>query len=360
MERKIIHCDADCFFVAIEMRDNPALYSRPVAVGGNPQSRGVISTCNYPARRFGIHSAMPSATAMRLCPHLLILPHRLPVYREVSARMLNIFRQYASVVEPLSLDEAFLDVTDNRDFSGSATHVAEAIRTHVKRELRIDVSAGVANNKFLAKVASDWHKPNGLFVIPPAQVQDFILTLPVDRIPGVGPVMSRRLRDRGLNTCGDLQQLSQAQLYRDYGRSGIRLFHYCRGYDDRPLQPQRQRKSLSVEHTYAQDLAGRVDCEAMLPELHLRLQERLQRASPRDAINKVFVKVKFADFTLTTLERSGVRWDLEGYRGLLRQALTRHRGAIRLLGLGVGFQAPEHGAQLPLFPAGEPEEAIFA
>ena len=351
MVRKIIHCDADCFFVAIEMRDNPYLCHRPVAVGGSPQRRGVISTCNYPARRFGVHSAMPSSTAMRLCPQLLILPHRLPVYRQVSAQMLNIFQQYADVVEPLSLDEAFLDVSDNTACGGSATRVAEAIRKQVRRELGIDVSAGVAANKFLAKVASDWHKPNGLCVIPPSRVEGFMYTLPVERIPGVGRVMASRLRGRSIITCGDLQALSREQLCRDYGRFGVNLFHYCRGRDDRPLQPERQRKSLSVEHTYAQDLAGASACESMLPALYLRLQERLGRARNLGYIHKAFVKVKFADFTLTTLERTGVRCDMEGYRGLMRQALTRHGGAVRLLGLGVGFQAPGSGVQLPLFPA---------
>lgn len=349
MSRKIIHCDADCFFAAIEMRDNPALQNRPMAVGGTPQGRGVISTCNYPARRFGVHSAMASATALRLCPQLLILPHRLPLYRQVSAQMQDIFRQYTDCVEPLSLDEAFLEVTGKNTFGGSATRLAEAIRAQVRRELAIDISAGVAANKFLAKVASDWHKPNGLCVIAPHQVEAFMVGLPVDRIPGVGRVMASKLRARGIVTCGDLQQLSKLQLCREYGRLGVRLYALCRGHDERPLQLERRRKSLSVEHTYPADLAGTGACEAMLPALHLRLHERLARADGAGRVDKAFVKVKFADFTLTTLERTGSGWDINAYRHLLRQALARHKGPVRLLGLGVGFDVPGTGVQLPLF-----------
>lgn len=336
--RKIIHCDADCFFAAIEMRDDPSLRNLPIAVGGGADKRGVISTSNYEARRYGVHSAMPSATARRLCPDLIILPHRMDVYREVSLRMRHIFYEYTDLVEPLSLDEAFLDVTDSPYCDGSATRIAQLIRSRIEQELGITVSAGVAPNKFLAKVASDWKKPNGLFVITPAQIDHFVQQLPVRKIHGVGKATAARLAQLNVKTCGDLQRFSVFELCQRYGQFGQRLYDLSRGRDDRQVIPSRRRKSLSVEHTYPQDLPDLSCCLHQFPELLQTLASRLRRLEDDYQVVKIFVKLKFTDFTSTTIERAGQSLSMADYQALCSQAFERgnHR-PVRLLGVGVRF-----------------------
>lgn len=335
--RKIIHCDADCFFAAIEMRDDPRLRHRPMAVGGSSERRGVISTCNYEARRFGVHSAMASAYAKRLCPDLLIVPHRMDAYREASLAMRHIFYEFSEQVEPLSLDEAFLEVTDSEHCQGSATLIAEAVRARVHAELGITLSAGVAPNKFLAKVASDWRKPDGLFVLPPKDVDEFVRNLPVKRVPGVGKATANRLAQLGVTSCGDLQQFTVFELSERFGAFGRRLYQLSRGLDERPVSAGRRRKSLSVEHTYPQDLPDLERCLGQLPGLFQSLALRLRRLDDDYRVVKAFVKVKFADFTSTTLERSGAQVRLSDYRLLCQEAFERGSRPVRLLGLGVRF-----------------------
>lgn len=336
--RKIIHCDADCFFAAIEMRDDPSLRHLPIAVGGGADRRGVISTCNYEARRYGVHSAMPSATARRLCPDLIILPHRMDVYREVSLRMRHIFYEYTDLVEPLSLDEAFLDVTDSPYCDGSATRIAEDIRKRIEQELGITVSAGVAPNKFLAKIASDWKKPNGLFVITPIQIESFIQQLPVRKIHGVGKATAARLAQMNVKTCGDLQKFSVFELCQRYGQFGQRLYDLSRGRDERQVIPSRRRKSLSVEHTYPQDLPDLAHCLNQLPELLQKLASRLRRLEDEYRVVKIFVKIKFADFSTRTVERAGQHLGMVEYQELCGLAFERgDHSPVRLLGVGVRF-----------------------
>lgn len=350
--RKIIHCDADCFFAAVEIRDDPRLRGRPIAVGGSPDRRGVLSTCNYEARRFGVRSAMPAAHALRLCPDLIILPHRMDVYRDVSQTMRQIFYDYSERVEPLSLDEAFIDVSDSDQCRGSATLIAREIRARVSEALGITVSAGVAANKFLAKIASDWQKPDGLTVIPPAQVPEFVARLPVRKIPGVGKAMATRLAELGVATCGDLQRYSIFELSERFGAMGRRLHALCRGDDDRPVNASRRRKSLSVERTWSEDLRSLDACLAALPALLESLFARLEGLDDDYQVVKLFVKVKFADFTQTTLERAGQHIRISLFRELCAEAYARQGGAVRLLGLGVRFvDLREDRAyyQLPLF-----------
>lgn len=335
--RKIIHCDADCFFAALEMRDDPGLRHRPIAVGGDSDKRGVISTCNYEARRYGIHSAMASMTARRLCPDLIILPHRMDVYRDASLRMRHIFYDYTDLVEPLSLDEAFLDVTHSDRCRGSATLIAAEIRQRVESEVGITVSAGVAPNKFLAKVASDWRKPNGLFVVTPEQTNDFVERLPVRKIYGVGKATAARLAEINVQTCGDLQALSVFELCQRYGQFGKRLHDLSHGRDDRPVTPSRRRKSLSVEHTFPRDLPDLQQCIAQLPELLQTLASRLRRLDDEYQVIKIFVKLKFADFTSTTIERSGETLRLTDFQDLSREGYGRGNGSVRLMGVGVRF-----------------------
>lgn len=339
MTRKIIHCDADCFFAAIEMRDDPRLRDRPMAVGGSPQQRGVISTCNYEARRFGIHSAMASRTALRLCPDLLIVPHRIDEYRKAARFMRNIFHDYTDLVETVSLDEAYLDVTQTDSHRGSATRIAEEIRKRIAKDLGITVSAGVAQSKFVAKVASEWRKPDGLFVVTPATQADFVAQLPVKAIPGVGKVTASKLERLGITHCRDLALQPLDELVRQFGVFGKRLHEFSRGVDEREVTPYRIRKSVSVEHTYAVDLPDLETCRKQLPELFVELCERFSRFdSP--ALARLFIKIKFADFSATSIETASQTLRLSIFQQLLDEGFKRGERPVRLLGLGVRF-APE-------------------
>lgn len=335
--RKIIHCDADCFFAAIEMRDDPSLVNRPIAVGGSSDRRGVISTCNYEARRYGVHSAMPSSTAKRLCPDLLILPTRMEAYKEASAKMRDIFYEYTELVEPLSLDEAFLDVSDTKIHRGSATLIAQEIRQRIKDEIGITVSAGIAPNKFLAKVASDWNKPNGQFVIPPEKISTFVAQLPVKKIYGVGKAMAAKLAELNIFTCGDLQKFSIFELSQRYGQMGSRLYNLSRGIDERQLTVDRRRKSLSVENTFSYDLPHLENCLHELPPLSQQLAIRLRRVDEDYKVVKLFVKIKFADFSITTIERSASAVSLVELQSLCAEAYGRKNLPVRLIGVGVRF-----------------------
>ncbi len=335
--RKIIHIDADCFYASVEMRDDPSLRGRPIAVGGSSDHRGVISTCNYEARRFGIHSAMPSSTAKRLCPDILLLPHRMDVYKEVSQKMHHIFYDYTEFVEPLSLDEAFLDVSESQLHKGSATFIAQEIRQRIRAEVGITVSAGIAPNKFLAKVASDWNKPNGQFVITPNDIDAFIATLPVKKIYGVGKAMSTKLGELNIFTCEDIQKFSIFELAQRFGQMGSRLYKLSRGIDDRAVEVGRRRKSLSVENTFTRDLTNVDQCLNELPLLGQQLITRLRRVDDDYKVVKLFVKIKFADFTATTIERSASSVSLEELNELCREAHARKGLAVRLLGVGVSF-----------------------
>lgn len=350
--RKIIHIDCDCFYAAIEMRDNPALVGRPLAVGGSPDRRGVIATSNYEARAYGVRSAMSSRHAMQLCPELLIVKPRFEVYRSVSKDMHRIFQQFTEQIEPLSLDEAYLDVSDSPHCAGSATRIAEAIRQQVARELRITVSAGVAPNKFLAKIASDWRKPDGLFVIRPEQVADFVAALPVSKLHGVGRVTAERLAQLGIHNCLDLRNRDKLALVQAFGSFGERLWQLAQGVDDRQVKADRRRKSLSVERTYDQDLPDLAACLQQLPLLLEEMQARLQRLDADYRIGTPFVKVKFHDFTQTTLEQAGSQRNLASYSQLLTSAWQRGDKPVRLLGVGVRLQdLQEQSEQLELFAA---------
>lgn len=335
--KKIIHCDADCFYAAVEMRDDPSLRARPIAVGGSSEQRGVISTCNYEARRFGVRSAMSSIAAKKLCPDLIIVPHRMEAYREASVSMRHIFYQYTELVEPLSLDEAFLDVTNSDHCRGSATRIAEQIRQRVYDEIKLRVSAGVAPNKFLAKVASDWNKPDGLFVIAPKDVDNFVLQLPVGKIFGVGKATNSRLADINVKTCADLRRFSIFELKQRFGQLGVRLYELCRGIDTREVSSSRRRKSLSVENTFPHDLPDLRACLNRLPELAQQLMSRLRRLDDDYVVVKLFVKIKFADFTQTTIERSGTNVLLSDFQSLCCEAYARKESPVRLLGVGVRF-----------------------
>ena len=333
--RKIIHVDCDCFYAAIEMRDDPRLARQPVAVGGAADRRGVIATCNYEARAWGIHSAMPSRQALKLCPDLLILKPRMDAYKQASREIQGIFRDYTEQIEPLSLDEAYLDVTHCQQHAGSATRIAREIQRRVWQDVKITVSAGVAPNKFLAKIASDWNKPNGLFVITPDEVDDFVSALHVNKLHGVGKVTAARLARMGILTCSDLRQWDRLALLREFGGFGERLWQLARGQDERSVQANSRRQSVSVEHTYDQDLPDLTACLARLPALLDELEGRLARIDSSYRADKPFVKLKFHDFAQTTLEQAGAGRDLNSFGRLLGAAHARQNKPVRLIGLGV-------------------------
>ena len=338
--RKIIHIDMDCFYAAVEMRDNPTLRDQPIAVGGAANARGVLTTCNYEARKFGCHSAMPTARALQLCPDLVLLPVAMDKYRVVSADIHAIFHDYTNIIEPLSLDEAYLEVTDSLHHKGSATLIAEAIRHEIAEKVCLSASAGIAPNKFLAKVASDWRKPNGQFVILPEDIADFMRSLPIKKIPGVGKVTAKKLQDKGIHTCGELQALSQATMVDMFGKFGQSLYQYCRGEDERAVEPKRVRKSLSVENTYLQDLKTLDACQQRLPTLFSELQMRLEKQTTR-RIHKQFIKIKFADFTQMTRECMVEALHFETFTTLLSQAEAELSQPVRLIGVGVRFAETE-------------------
>lgn len=362
-QRKIIHCDCDCFYAAVEVRDRPELAGRPVAVGGSAEGRGVIATCNYEARRFGVHSAMPAAHAQRLCPDLILIRPDMDKYREVSRAIHRIFQRFTDRIEPLSLDEAFLDLTGSELLAGSATRIAMTIRNAVRREIGITISAGVAPNKFLAKIASDWNKPDGLFVIAPDDVAAFLPKLPVQRLPGVGPATTRRLTDLGIRYCADLLDADTLALHEQLGSQAQRLLQLARGEDTRPVRPRSVRKSVSVEHTYDVDLIDLNACRRALADLEPRLRARLTRAGATQGISRCFVKVRFSDFTTTTAERAVEPPQLETLNEVLAEAFTelletawlRGRKPVRLLGVGVGFRNQEAPRQQLVLPLQAPE-----
>ncbi|MGB0157215.1 MAG: DNA polymerase IV [Luminiphilus sp.] len=335
MQRKIIHIDADCFYAAIEMRDNPELQGIPMAVGGSAERRGVLTTCNYDARAYGVRSAMPTAQAMRLCPQLTVVPPQMHKYREASKVMRGIFANFTEIIEPLSLDEAYLDVSEVSDETLTATRIAKAIRQQVREELDITVSAGVSVNKFIAKVASDWKKPDGLTVVPPDEVDAFVAALSVKKIPGVGAVTADKMHRYGLRTCADVRQWSLHNLRRRFGKFGVVLHERARGRDERPVQPSRVRKSVSVERTFAEDVSGPAEWAPVIERLYISLMERIEAAKAWHAIDKAFIKLKFNDFTTTTVERVGTKAVEDDYRDLLLEGWERKSKPVRLIGLGV-------------------------
>jgi DNA polymerase-4 len=344
--RKIIHVDMDCFYAAIEIRDDPSLAELPVAVGGSHDRRGVLCTCNYVARKFGVRSAMPTAQAYRLCPDLIVLPVSMYKYKEAANLIHTIFHEYTPLVEPLSLDEAYLDVTGSSFFQGSATLIAKEIRQKIFERVNITASAGVAPNKFLAKIASGWKKPNGLFVIRPDDIEAFVKDLPVKELFGVGKVTAEKLHALNLKTCGDLQKVSLLELTEQFGKLGKHLHLNSFGIDDRIVNPDRIRKSLSVEETFSKNISSLENCEPIVADLFQRLLKRLHDSKYNYPIKNQFIKVKYSDFKQTTLERTSQTVELSQFKKLLSSVDNKDNKPIRLLGLGVHFQTDVKAEQI--------------
>jgi DNA polymerase-4 len=349
--RKVIHCDCDCFYAAIEERDDPSLKGRPLAVGGSAQGRGVLATCNYEARAFGIHSAMPTREALRRCKDLIVIRPQMDKYRRASKEIFGIYRSYTELVEPLSLDEAFLDVTGTTHHGGSATRIARDIKARVRETVGITVSAGVAPNKFLAKIASDWEKPDGLTVVLPEQVDAFSAALPIERIFGVGAVTAAKLKAVGFHTCADVRSRSRQDLRQMFGTLGDRLYELARGIDVRSVNPNSQRKSLSTETTFNVDLQSLDACREELVKLTEDLQSQTPKLKNGDRIESVFVKIRFDDFKKTTVERRATDVHLEQVLDMLATGIARHPRAVRLLGVGVRVTRDDFLRQMGLFEA---------
>ncbi|WP_144210486.1 DNA polymerase IV [Shewanella donghaensis] len=336
--RKIIHIDMDCYFAAVEMRDFPELRGKPIAVGGRSDRRGVISTCSYEARQFGVRSAMSSYHALKLCPDLILVPGRMDVYKSVSVQIREIFHRYTDLVEPLSLDEAYLDVTDCDECKGSATLIAEAIRAEIFQVTGLTASAGVAPIKFLAKIASDLNKPNGQYVITPDEITAFVNPLALKKIPGVGKVTSAKLSALGLETCDDVQRYPSDKLIAAFGKFGRVLIERSQGIDPRQISPNRVRKSVGVETTLAQDIYSLEQCNNVMPQLIQELITRVHRSAKDRQIHKQVVKLKFNDFKQTTIEHRSDEISINLFQTLLTQALERaNERGIRLIGVSVGL-----------------------
>ncbi len=337
-QRKIIHVDMDAFYASIEQRDHPRFRGRPVVVGGDPDSRGVVAAASYEARKFGIRSAIPCARAAKLCPDAIFVRPRFEVYRQVSRDIREIFFNYTDLVEPLSLDEAYLDVTDNKVGNPSATLVAREIRDRILDQTGLTASAGIAPNKFLAKIASDLNKPNGQAVIPPERVDDFLRELPVGRISGVGPVTERKMEAIGVLTGGDLREKSIDELTARFGKQGQFFFNLARGIDNRPVSPNRIRKSVSAEQTFGNDYKDLNWLRGHLSQIAERVSERLLKSETSG--RTITLKVKYDDFEQVTRSRTvdGPTNDpdtiLRTANDLLKQTEAGTR-KVRLLGIGV-------------------------
>jgi DNA polymerase-4 len=357
--KKILHIDMDCFYAQVEMRDNPTLKNVPLGVGGFPGTRSVLCTSNYIARKFGVKSAMPTDYAMRLCPNLVVVTPNFKKYSAASEIIHSVFNKYSSVVEAVSLDEAYLDVSE----SENATAMAIEIKKEIFARTGLTASVGVAPNKFLAKIASDWKKPDGLFVIPPANIESFVSVLPVKLIPGIGKKGHEILESLNIKTCQDLRSFPHEVLHQFFGKFSFDLKLYAEGIDDREVVSEWERKSLSVETTFTRNISdhGLLQNELLdlYEEMHERLIAHLEEEGDKK-IKKIFVKVKFNDFTRTTCEET-IRYEnsegldmlsAERFFPLLSHCLQKKGNAVRLIGLGVRFITQEEigPIQLSLLP----------
>lgn len=357
--RKILHIDADAFFAAVEQRDNPQLRGKPVAIGSDTP-RGVVATASYEARRFGVGSAMPSRMARERCPSLIFVTPRFDVYRAVSRQMREIFARYTDLVEPLSIDEAYLDVTEPLQGPPSATLIAREIRAAIRHETGLSVTAGVSYCKFLAKLASGMRKPDALNVILQEQADDILLKLPVKRIHGVGPKTAAKMHRLGIHTGADLRELDREQLISNFGKHGAQYWALIRGIDDRPVDPASIRKSVSSEDTFAEDLNSIDELVTEVPVIAAGVARRL--ASAGSVARGVSVKLKYADHSTVTRQQllplpvSSAAQIGAVAAQVLRARFVNLEQPVRLLGVGV-YDLLEAPVQQPLFPDWQPDPA---
>lgn len=350
--RKIIHIDMDCFYAAVEMRENPSLRDKPIAVGGSAAQRGVLTTCNYPARKFGLHSAMPTAQALKLCPQLILLPVNMPLYKQVSQQIHQIFRRYTDIIEPLSLDEAYLDVTGQSHHHGSATLMAEYLRQAIFEQTQLTVSAGVSFNKMLAKIASNINKPNGITVITPEIASSFLDALPIETFFGIGKASSQKLKELNVHTGLDLKQLELPTLIDLFGQKrGHFYYQIAHGIDERPVEPERKRKSIGAETTFSTNLT---DDTLIFRHIIKQNQDAFDQLQKRKlTAHTITLKIKYSDFSQLTRSHSlptcfkdeaqAERWLWRLFMGIPRQL------PIRLVGVTFSNFDSADSDQLELF-----------
>jgi DNA polymerase IV len=334
--RKIIHVDMDAFYASVEQRDNPKYRGRPLVVGGSPDKRGAVAAASYEARKFGIHSAMPSRTAVQRCPNLIFAPPRFEVYREISEQIRKIFLNYTDLVEPLALDEAYLDVTVNKKGINSATAIAREIKQAILKQTQLTASAGVSFNKFLAKIASGMNKPDGLTVIQPDEAEAFIEALPIESFYGVGRATAAKMEEFGIRTGADLKQHSERELAHHFGKVGLFYYQIARGIDERPVNPNRIRKSIGAETSFDPDLEGRAIIEQKLEVIAQNVQQRMERNSAKG--RTITLKVKFADYrqitrSRTMLENVSNESQILGLAKELLKGIELEAQKVRLLGI---------------------------
>jgi DNA polymerase IV len=354
-QRKIIHVDLDAYYASVEQRDHPHYRGKPLVVGGSPHQRGVVAAASYEARRYGIHSAMPARTAVQRCPHLIFVPPRFEVYRTISEQIRAIFSHYTDWVEPLALDEAYLDVTHNRPAIPSATTIAREIKQAIQQATQLTASAGVSINKFLAKVASGMNKPDGLTIILPEEAEAFVESLPIEKFHGIGQVTATRMHELGIHSGMDLKARSEAELVQHFGKVGHFYYQIARARDDRPVNPNRIRQSVGAETSFAPDLDNLETMRQALIDITQVLQQRLQKHQIRG--RTLTLKMKFADYQQITRSRTLLEW-IEGETQILNLALDlldRVHGSdqkIRLLGIAISNldqgDLPLHYEQLVL------------
>jgi len=349
----VLHIDMDAFYASVEERENPALKGKPVIVGGSPKKRGVVAAANYEARKFGVHSAMPAARAVRLCPHGVFLPGRIDLYAEVSKQIREIFDRYTPLVEPLSLDEAFLDATGSEKLYGPAEAIGRRIKQEIKEELKLVASVGVAPNKFLAKIASDLDKPDGFCVVPPDGVQKFLDPLPTERLWGVGKQSVGKFHQLGLRTIGQFRQMPRELVRANFGDHGEHFWRLAQGIDDRRVIPDREAKSISQETTFPADIDDRGALRSWLLELTDQVGRRLRR---HELLGRtVTIKVRFRDFrTITRSETLADRTNQTDTLWRTAADLFEHRTPkplppVRLIGMGVSDLRPPAETQRSLF-----------
>ncbi len=355
--RKIIHIDMDAFFASVEQRDEPSYRGKPLVVGGSPTQRGAVAAASYEARQYGIHSAMPSRTARYKCPSLIFVRPRFEVYKAVSQQIREIFHCYTDLVEPLSLDEAYLDVSDNKLGICSATLLAQEIKQRIHAETQLTASAGVSFNKFLAKIASGLDKPNGLFLIPPAQAEAFIEQLPIAKFYGVGQVTAAKMHSLVIFTGADLKQWTELDLAAKFGKVGRFYYRIARAQDERPVQPNRIRKSIGAENSYEPDLSGTA---RMLSELEVIAATLKRRMDSQQATGRTLtLKLKYADYQQVSRSRtlSGVIEELDDILSLAAELLASlevEQKQVRLLGLALSNLAGEEAAEYVQLSLGFP------
>lgn len=336
--RKIIHIDMDAFYASVEQRDFPEYRGKPVIVGGSPNSRGVVSTASYEARKFGVHSAMPTSQAYRLCPNGIFVYPRFDAYKEASNQIREIFHEYTDLIEPLSLDEAYLDVTENKADNPSATLIAMEIQRKVKEVTQLTCSAGVSYNKFLAKVASGFKKPAGLTLIPPEKALEFIHALPIGKFYGVGSATEKKMKELGINSGAELAQLNESDLVHHFGKAGHYYYQIARGIDDREVKPDRVRKSVGAENTFATDIESVDEMKERLVDVADTVERRLKKINT--AGRTITLKVRYSNFEICSRSLT-LPHDIQSANemlvitnSLLEQTDVAHR-PVRLLGISI-------------------------